>query len=180
MVDTSSPESVTSGDVQALADYVKFRLFSTVINVTQEATLYDPLLLQFIGRLTTLQFIPGAIDYWMRQVQSEATSGTAESVTYPDRAANLWKLFQNLAEGVQSEWNGMAARYGFQILGAPGNRPKVSYGDNGRGILMTPDAYTNPLLRSGLARVPLPGDPTGADFPWIGWDQYGPGLVLDA
>jgi hypothetical protein len=138
-------------DLQALADVVKFRLFATVVAAAAESTLYDPLLVNFLGKVTTLQFIPAAVDYWGDQLISESTQGTAENVTYPDRRPELWNIFNRLWKEVQDDFDNLGPEYGFQIYGAGALVPKVSYGDNGRGVLLTPDpmcfprAYVDPL-----------------------------------
>lgn len=146
------PSYYTQSDVQSLADYVKFRLFGTVVQAAAEASLYDPLLLNFVGKLTTLQFIPAAVDYWGDQLIQESTTGTNENVTYPDRRPELWRVFDSLRAEVNGEFSEMAEKYGFIIYGGAGNIPQVTYGDNGRGVLITEDPQNWPALgehRSG-------------------------------
>jgi hypothetical protein len=144
-------------DVQGLADYVQFRLFATVAGATNEATRYDLRLQEFIGKLTTLQFIPAAVEYWGDQLLSQSTTGTSEVVTYGDRRADLWKVFDRLQTQVQAEWNSMAGTYGFQVLASRKLVPKVSYYDNGRGVLKTVDPQCfPPLFRSGLTESLIP------------------------
>ena len=127
-------------ELQGVADYVKFRLFgSAAVPAASEASTYDPLLTDYLGKLTTLQFIPAAIDFWGDQLIQEQTTGTNESVTYPDRREGLWKVFERIRAEVKDDYNEMAETYGFKIYGAGGNIPRVSYGDNGRGVLLTPD-----------------------------------------
>lgn len=143
-------EGLSQGDVQALADYVKFRLFATTVDVTSEAS-YDPRLAEFLGKLTTLQFIPAAVDFWGRQIISESATGTNENTTYPDRRTDLWKIFEEISNEVKSEWNAMAQEYGFRVISAKAGIPKISYGDNGKGVLLTNDPYdimTAPYLVS--------------------------------
>lgn len=126
-------------DLQGVADYVKFRLFGTAVAPAAEASLYDPLLVNFLGKLTTLQFIPAAVDYWGDQLISESTTGTSENVTYPDRREGLWKVFERLRAEVKEDYNAMAETYGFKIYGTGSSVPAVSYGDGGRGVLVTGD-----------------------------------------
>jgi len=131
-------------DLQGLADYVKFRLFATVVEAIAEATVYDPLLLDFVGKLTTLQFIPAAVDYWGDQLLQETTTGTSEVISYPDRRDGLWKIFDELRAEVQQQEDSMSCTYGFQIYGSCVNIPDVSYGDGGRGVLRTADPMDYP------------------------------------
>ena len=139
-------------DLQALADFVKFKLFGTAVAAAAEATFYDPLLVNFVGKLTTLQFIPAAVDFWGRQISSQRTLEPEESVTYPDARTDLWKLFDKLAKEVGEDMVELGPKYGFKIYGASGLIPQVSYGDNGRGILVTSDpqefgpAFDSPSL----------------------------------
>ena len=128
--------------LQDLADYVKFRLFGTAVAASLEATLYDPLLTNFIGKLTTMQFIPAAVDFWGDQTIQESLSGTNESTSYPDRRDGLWKVFEDLKEQVAAEYDELAGDYGFIFRGGASALPRVTYGDNGRGILVTDDPQT--------------------------------------
>lgn len=148
MVEVTSPSAryFTTSDLQALADYVKFRLFSTVVNEGAEATLYNPMLRQFLGKLTTIQFIPAAIDYWDSQLASKTTTGTSEVLSFRDHREGLITLLEELTRQVEEEFIELAPEYGFTITKRT-LIPKVSYGDNGRGILRTPDPATFPRLQ---------------------------------
>jgi len=125
--------------LQGLADYVKFKLFGTSIAAVAEASTYDPLLINFIGKLTTLQFIPAAVDFWGDQTLQESLSGTNESTSYPDRRDGLWKIFDQLRAEVAAEYDELAPSYGFIFRGGASALPMVTYGDNGRGVLVTDD-----------------------------------------
>jgi len=133
----------TTSDLQALADYVKFRLFSTVVAEASEAAIYNPTVRQFMGKLTTIQFIPAAIDYWDSQLASKTTTGTNEALAFRDHRDGLLNLLEELTRQVEEEFIELAPVYGFTI-----NKktlvPRVTYGDNGRGILITPDPATFP------------------------------------
>lgn len=131
------------GDLQDLADFVQFRLYSTVVGATNEASLYDIEQRELLGMLATLQFIPAAVEYWGDQIQSEQTTGTSESVTYFDRRDQLWKLFAQL----QKDATQLAIDLGVNISFARAVLPKISYGDNGRGILVTTDPEVFPSQR---------------------------------
>jgi hypothetical protein len=152
----------TQSDAQALADYAKSRLWATVANVTEEV-LYSPRLMDFISKLGALDFIPAAIDYWNRQVISESTTGTSESVSYPDAGNSLWRLWNNISKEVANDWPALAAQYGFDVT-AGAALPKVSYYDNGRGILVTHDPMSFPKNRQvigGLVWDKWSWDPLG-------------------
>jgi hypothetical protein len=75
--------------LKSRTDYVKYHLFATVVSPLSEATIYNPLILDYAAKCLALQIIPAGIEYWMNQQTSVATSGTSESVTYPDRIKSL-------------------------------------------------------------------------------------------
>lgn len=75
---------------------MKFRLFATVIPATLEATTYNPLLLDYAAKCVVLQVIPAGADYWSDQLVSETTTGTNESVSFPDRIGSLWRIHARL------------------------------------------------------------------------------------
>jgi hypothetical protein len=126
-------------ELQHVADYVKFRLLGTSVAEATEAVAYDVLLTTFLGQLTTIQFIPAAVDFWGDQMTSEVTHGTNETISYPERRDQLWKIFDDLRAQVAIEFDELAEDYGFIIRGSGSVLPTVSYGDNGRGILVTQD-----------------------------------------
>jgi hypothetical protein len=130
-------------ELQGLADFVKFRLFGTAVNATLEDS-YDPMLANFIGKLTTLQFIPAAIDFWGDQLLQENTTGTNESVMYPDRRDGLLKIFDEIRAEVKETYPEMTGLYGFIVYGGGELIPSVSYGDMGRGVLLTKDPMKFP------------------------------------
>jgi hypothetical protein len=82
-------------------DYVKYKLFATIVAPTAEATYYNPLVLDYVSKEVCLQIIPAAIDYWMEQHISVQTTGTQETVTYPDRIGALEKLQEWLLREVR-------------------------------------------------------------------------------
>lgn len=127
--------------LQALADFTQFRLFATVPGATNEATVWSNLTKrEFIGIVTTLQFIPAAVDFWGDRLESQTARGTEETASYRDPRPDLWKLFEKLA----AEAAELAAEVGVPVTKVRSAVPRVSYGDNGRGILITPDPQDFP------------------------------------
>jgi len=122
-------------DLQSLADFVKFRLYNTVVDQASEAAYYNTKEQRLLGVLTTLQFIPAAIEYWSQSYSSVSTSPTSENVSYFDHRPDLWRIFDRLTVEAQA----LSAELGVNIYAARGVVPKVSYGDNGRNILVTSD-----------------------------------------
>lgn len=134
-----SPRLFATSDLQALADYVKFRLFATVVTESEESTAFNPFERQFIGKLTTLQFIPAAIDYWDTRLAAKTTTGTNEVIQFRDHRKGLINLFEVLSEEVKKDSDELGFTFKLGTL-----VPKVTYGDNGRGILITEDPSTFP------------------------------------
>lgn len=126
-------------DLQSLADYVQFKLLATVAGATVEASVYSLLQLEFMGKVTTLKFIPAAIDYWLDQMESETLTGSNEQTQFPSRLAHLRDVYAKLAADVAEEFPMIAEDCGFIIRGLKGALPAVSYGDGGRGVLLTPE-----------------------------------------
>ena len=122
-------------DLQGLADFVKFRLYNTVVAEASEAAVYNVKEQRLLGVLTTLQFIPAAIDFWGDSLASTSTTGTSESDSFFDHRPDLWRIFDRLTAEAQA----LGQEVGINIYAARGVVPKVSYGDNGRGILITSD-----------------------------------------
>ena len=133
----------TATDLQYLADYVQYRLFSTVPGASNEASVYNRKELELVGILTTLQFIPAAIDYWGDQIVSQNLSGSKESNTWLDRRKELWNVFERLSADAKNLSGELGIAYG-----VPAIVPKVSYADNGRNILVTADPAQWPPLGS--------------------------------
>lgn len=122
-------------ELQSLADFVKFRLYNTVVAEASEAVIYNPKEQRLLGILTTLQFIPAAVDYWSDTFASVATNPTSESVSYFDHRNDLWKIFDRLTAEAQA----LGPEVGVNIYAARAVVPRVSYGDNGRNVLITGD-----------------------------------------
>lgn len=122
-------------ELQSLADFVKFRLYNTVVAEASEAIIYNVKEQRLLGILTTLQFIPAAVDFWSDKYASVSTQPTSESVSYYDHRPDLWKIFDRLTAEAQA----LSNELGINIYAARGVVPKVSYGDNGRELLITTD-----------------------------------------
>jgi len=126
--------------LQDLSDYVQFRLYNTVVGEANEASIYNPKEQELLGVLTTLNFIPAAVDYWGDQLSSQSADGVHENQTYFDRRPDLWKIFNQL----QVEAAELSQELG--VFSKVAKLPGVSYGDNGRGILVTEDPQLFPRL----------------------------------
>jgi hypothetical protein len=95
-----------------VTNYIKFRLWATVVDASIEATTYDPVGQLYAGKLIALQIIPAAADYWSDQLTSETTTGTNETISYPDRIASLWRIHARLLTEVKELSQEFDAVYG--------------------------------------------------------------------
>lgn len=77
--------------LQGRINYVKYRLFATVVDAVAEATVYNPLVIDYVAKESALQIIPAGIEYWMTQAETISTNGTSETAGYPDRITALEK-----------------------------------------------------------------------------------------
>jgi len=111
--------------IQQHIDDMQFKLFSTVVGFSLEATMYDRYELGYMGKVCTLDIIPSAIDYWMDQLQSETATGTDEQITFPDRISALEKTYARLAAEVAEE-KATFEDYTDTTIRAISNYPKVS------------------------------------------------------
>lgn len=142
-----------ASELQALANYVQFRLYATTPGSAQEAAVWDPKETELLGMLTTLQFIPAAIDFWGDQLSSESTTGTNENVSYFDRRPDLWRVYARIAEDALI----LGTEMDLPVYAIKAVVPQVSYGDNGRGILITADPMdTNPEFARKRNTDPIP------------------------
>jgi hypothetical protein len=116
-------------ELQNLADFVKFRLYNTVVAELSEAVVYNPKEQRLLGVLTTLQFIPAAIDFWGDSLASTATTGTHESDSFFDHRPDLWKIFDRLTIEAQA----LSEDIGINIYAARGVVPKVFWAALNRG-----------------------------------------------
>lgn len=82
--------------IQQKIDVVKWKLFHTAIDPVFEATSYNPLVLDYLGKRATLEIIPAAVDYWTDNPETVTSTGTDEIVSYPDRIDALWKIYDRL------------------------------------------------------------------------------------
>lgn len=76
--------------------YVKFLLFGTVVDTSQEAVFYNPLVLEYAAKGLAITIIPAAADWYANQIQSVVSTGTQENKAYPDRIASLWRIHARL------------------------------------------------------------------------------------
>lgn len=84
------------GLLQGRVDLTKYKTFGVVAPPEQESILYDPLVIEYVGKSAAMTVIPAGIDYWSEQPTSTTSTGTNEQETYPNRVDALWKLYEKL------------------------------------------------------------------------------------
>lgn len=136
MITNGDPLLFSAEDLQALADFVKVRLLGAagIVDEADEGTVYSDILVTFLAKLTTIQYIPAAIDYWDSRLASEVVPGEVQQ--FRDHTAGLEALFKMLSDEVAQDWLILSPGLGYAKKTW---LPKVSYGDGGRGIFLTPD-----------------------------------------
>ncbi len=87
--------------IQQKIDLVKYRLFATSVSPALEATSYNPMVLDFLAKKSTIEIIPAAVDFWTDNPQTLNTTGTDEVISYPDRIAALWKVYERIAAEIE-------------------------------------------------------------------------------
>lgn len=78
------------GLLSGRSNYVKYKLFATIVSPLSEATVYNPMVLDYAAKELALQIIPAGIDLWMNAKTSVDTE--RENITYPDRIEGLKQL----------------------------------------------------------------------------------------
>lgn len=86
----SSSNIYGDGLLSGRSNYVKYKLFATVVSPLSEATVYNPMVLDYAAKELALQIIPAGIDFWMNAKTS--IDSERENVTYPDRIEGLKQL----------------------------------------------------------------------------------------
>lgn len=81
---------------QNKTEFVKYKLFATVVSSATEATVYNPVALEYAGKILSLQLIAPGIDHWGSVEQTITTTGTEETVSFLDRVKMLLQLQERL------------------------------------------------------------------------------------
>lgn len=85
-----------TASVQNKTDFVKYRLFATVVTAEEESSVYNPVVLEYAGKAVALQLIPAGLDYWGSQEKAITTKGTEEDIEFFDRVEMLLELQKRL------------------------------------------------------------------------------------
>lgn len=128
--------------LQSRIDYAKFLLFSTVVNAAMEATVYNPILMDYTAKTAVVNIIPAGIDFWGDQPTSVSLSGTNETESFPNRTDLLWRIHERMLEELRRDrpiFEGACHQSGIQIaLWKRGRFPKVV--NEGPQITFAPSA----------------------------------------
>jgi hypothetical protein len=105
--------------LQERIETVKLRVLGATVLVEDEE-IYDIRVQEYLAKLAAIQIIPTAVDYWMDQKVTVSATGTNETVSFPDRIAALWKVYERLLAEVASDQTEIE-----EILGVEGTRPGI-------------------------------------------------------
>lgn len=134
------------------ASYIKYKLFGSVVSPLVEASVYNPMVLDYAAKELALQIIPAGIDLWMNAKTS--IDSERENVTYPDRIAGLTKLQEWLTAEVAKLRVDLNDEF---VVRRRGGFPKV-----GNPLdLVTPNPQEWPKQNSDRLPTNLPWSPFG-------------------
>ena len=93
--------------LQRVVDLAQFRLFGSVVANAGQSGAYNPIQVDYLGKMVAYGLIPGGIDYWGDQLLSEQIRGTEEAAVYADRRTGLYKVQARLAGELVSDLPGV-------------------------------------------------------------------------
>jgi hypothetical protein len=144
------------------SDAVKYRLWSTVAEPADEYAFYGPLGCMMAGKWIAIQVIPAGADYWSDQLTSETTSGTNETISYPDRINSLWRIHARLLQEMKElspQFDAIFGRTAIRRISMP-----------------TVSDWGIPLVTANPYSTTPPINPTTYPkgiLPWYPWDEVG-------
>ena len=139
---TRLEESEHYGDkqLQMKVDIAKLSLLGTEISVEDEANL-DIRVQSYIAKIAVINVIPAGKDYWAAMAVSKSTTGTDETVSYPDRIEMLEQLHDQLVQEIAADRDDISEIIDLPTIRRSNSVPAVSDGtDEG---YITPNPHTN-------------------------------------
>lgn len=139
---TRLEESEHYGDkqLQMKVDIAKLSLLGTEISVEDEASL-DIRVQSYIAKIAVINVIPAGKDYWAAMAVSKSTTGTDETVSYPDRIEMLEQLHDQLVQEIAADRDDISEIIDLPTIRRSNSVPAVSDGtDEG---YITPNPHTN-------------------------------------
>jgi hypothetical protein len=150
-------------ELERIATTTKFRLFATVVAPDNEDTTYNEFVLDYAAKVMTLRLIPTAADYWADQLTGETTN--EETISYPDRIDNLWKIHERLLAEVYADRPFFESQFPGGLRRTP-QLPRVSTS----GELVTPDPAR---FGSKSTKVPFGCKESNMHWPILPWADWG-------
>lgn len=99
--------------LRTAVDSVKEAVFGVVVQPTAEAA-YPLMVIDYVAKLVALELITPGIDYWMSEPVTVSTTGTNETTSYTDRAAQLRLLREDLLKDTRRLWPEIAGLIAFR------------------------------------------------------------------
>jgi hypothetical protein len=138
--------------LQRTIEIVKFGLFATNVAPAAEATVYSQTVIDYVGLRAAIWSIPHAVDFYNDKSQTITTTGTNETLSFPDRAKALWEMYARLKEIAQG---------------------KVLVEEDGEWVVVSASSFAKMPAITHLSKDKVTLDP--ALFPgWTNTDVYGP------
>ncbi len=135
-------ESEHFGDkqLQNKVEIAKLSLLGVEIPVDDENNL-DIRVAAYIAKIAVLSVIPAGKDYWAAMAVSKTTTGTDESVSYPDRIDMLEQLHDQLVDEIAKDRDDISELIDLPSIRRSNSVPSVSDGtDEG---YITPNPHIN-------------------------------------
>lgn len=82
--------------LQRAVELVKFKTFGMSVEPDLEEDTYNPLIVEYVGKLVALQIIPAGADFWSSQTRTLTAKSGNETKAFNDRVADLWRLYDRL------------------------------------------------------------------------------------
>jgi hypothetical protein len=101
--------------LQGRVDLVKYKVFGEVIPATAEASTYDPIVLDYVGKLVVIELARPGADFWASQASSFSAQGRNEVKMYGDRAKALRELRDELVAETRGAWEDIQGRLGITL-----------------------------------------------------------------
>lgn len=126
--------------LQRQVDLQKFRLFGTVVTEAQEDSLYNPVVIDYVGKLVALAVIPAGIEYWMVQKINDS-SGEKISASWVDRAEKLKETYERLLAETRALLPEIQGMLGENLKAVKRSKPRMGVADVTGDGLVTSDPF---------------------------------------
>lgn len=126
--------------LQRKIDQVKWRILGIIVDPGDEDQ-YDPIVIEYIGKLIAINICPAAADFWASQQVTKTTDNM--TTEFPDRVKAIWDLQEKLIG------EALAMKADVEAILGPLSRtttakPKIGVADGNSDASVTQDPFTFP------------------------------------